>query len=206
MRWRSQIAGFLVLAAACLAIGCTVPGRAPSALKSPLQQLLLSQAIERCAERATLGLPEGTSVVLDSSGLSEDHRFVADAVEGWLGRQGLAIREKGDEARYRLRMIVQVVGNDQNVVFFGILATRGIWGLPIALPEIPLYKKSREAGFARFYFDIFEAADGRYVRSTSPVEGEVHQTRYTLFAVFRWRRTDLTSPPADFERIDGENP
>ncbi len=92
-----------------------------------------------------------------------------------------------------------------NVVFFGILATRGIWGLPIALPQIPLYKKNRHAGFARFYFDIFEAADGRYVRSTSPVEGEVHHTRYMLFVVFKWRRTDLTSPPADFERIDDEN-
>ncbi len=165
---------------------------------------MISQAIERSAAKATLGLPEGTSVVLDSSGLSEDHRFAADGVEGWLGRQGLTIREEGDEARYRLRMIVQSVGNDQDINFFGMLATRSQW-LPIALPEIALYKKVRDEGFARLYFDIFEAADGRYVRSTSPVDGEVQQTRYTLFVVFMWRRTDMTSPPAGFERIDDEN-
>ena len=204
MKGRSLIAGVLVLAAACLAIGCAVPGRAPRALRSPLEQLLLSQAIERSAAKATLGLPEGTSVVLDSSGLSEDHRFVADVVEGWLGRQGLVIREEGDEAQYRLRMIVQSVGNDQDINFFGMLATRSQW-LPIALPEIVLYKKNREEGFARLYFDIFEAADGRYVRSTSPVDGEVQQTRYTLLILFKWRKTDMTSPPADFERIDDEN-
>ncbi len=204
MRWRNLIAGVLVLAAACLAIGCAMPGRAPRALKSPLEQLLISQAIERSAAKATLGLPEGTSVVLDSSGLSEDHRFVADAVEGWLGRQGLAIREEGDEAQYRLRLIVQSVGNDQDIDFFGMLATKSMW-IPIALPEIALYKKVREEGFARLYFDIFEAADGRYVRSTSPVDGTVQQTRYTLFVVFKWRKTDMTSPQADFERIDDEN-
>jgi hypothetical protein len=204
VRGRSLIAGVLVLVAACLAIGCAVPGRAPRALRSPLEQLLISQAIERSAAKATLGLPEGTSVVLDNSDLSEDHRFVADAVEGWLGRQGLAIREEGDEAQYRLRMIVQSVGNDQDINFFGMLATQSQW-LPIALPEIVLYKKNREEGFARLYFDIFEAADGRYVRSTSPVDGEVQQTRYTLFVVFKWRKTDMTSPPADFERIDDEN-
>ncbi len=204
MRGRRLIAGVLMLAAACLAIGCALPGRAPRALRSPLEQLLISQAIERSAAKATLGLPEGTSVVLDSSGLSEDHRFVADVVEGWLGRQGLAIREEGDEARYRLRMIVQAVGNDQDIDFFGMLASRSMW-LPIALPQIVLYKKNREEGFARLYFDIFEAADGRYVRSTSPVDGNVYQTCYTLFVVIKWRRTDMTSPPADFDRIDDEN-
>jgi hypothetical protein len=120
-----------------------MPGRAPRALKSPLEQLLISQAIERSAAKATLGLPEGTSVVLDNSGLSEDHRFVADAVEGWLGRQGLAIREEGDEAQYRLRMIVQSVGNDQDIDFFGMLATKSMW-IPVALPEIALYKKVRD--------------------------------------------------------------
>lgn len=199
-----RLRGLLVLAAACLAIGCAIPGRAPRELRSPLEQLLLSQAIERSAAKATLGLPEGTSVVLDSSGLSKDHRFAADVVEGWLGRQGLVIREEGDEAQYRLRMIVQSVGNDQDINFLGMLATKSNW-IPIALPEIALYKKNREEGFARLYFDIFEAADGRYVRSTSPVDGTVQQTRYTLLIVFNWRRTDMTSPPADFERIDDEN-
>ncbi len=204
MRVRGPIAGVLVLAAACLAIGCAMPGRAPRALRSPLEQLLLSQAIERSAAKANLGLPEGTSVVLDSSGLSEDHRFVADVVEGWLGRQGLVIREEGDGARYRLRMIVQSLGNDQDITFIGMLATRSLW-IPIALPEMAVYKKAREEGFARLYFDIFEAADGRYVRSTPPVDGEVHQTRYTLLIGFKWRKTDMTSPPRDFERIDDED-
>lgn len=204
MRVRDLIAGILVPTAACLAIACAMPGRAPRELRSPLEQLLLSQAIERSAAKAILGLPEGTSVVLDSSGLSEDHRFAADVVEGWLGRQGLVIREEGDEAQYRLRMIVQSVGNDQDINFFGMLATKSNW-IPIALPEIALYKKNREEGFARLYFDIFEAADGRYVRSTSPVDGEVYQTRYTLLFLINWRTTDMTSPPADFERIDDEN-
>ena len=64
---RSLIAGVFVLATACLAIGCALPGRAPGVRRTPLEQMLLSQAVERSAESAILGLPEGTSVVLDSS-------------------------------------------------------------------------------------------------------------------------------------------
>ena len=202
---RSLIAGVFVLATACLAIGCAVPGRGPGVRRTPLEQMLLSQAVERSAESAILGLPEGTSVVLESSGLSEDHRFVADVVEGWLGRQELVIREEGDGAQYRLRMIVQSVGNDQSIEFFGVLASRLLW-VPIVLPEMALYKKNRQAGFARIYFDIFDAADGRYLRSTSPVEGEIHQTRYTALVFIKWRRGDEpSSPPADFEQIDEED-
>lgn len=205
MRVRDLIAGILVPTAACLAIACAMPGRAPRELRSPLEQLLLSQAIERSAENTTLGLPEGTRVVLDSSGLSNDHGFVADVVEGWLGRQGIVILEKGDgeEARYRVRMIVQAVGNDQDIKFFGILASRLLW-VPIVLPEMAFWKKNRQAGYARIYFDIFDIADGRYVRSTPPFEGEFHQTRYTALLFFKWRRGDERSPPADYELIDDE--
>ena len=205
MRGRSLIAGVFVLAAACLAIGCALPSRGPGERRTPLEQVLLSQAIERSAEKAILGLPEGTRVVLDSSGLSEDHRFVADVMEGWLGRQGIVIREEGDGAPYRLRMIVESVGTDQDISFFGILASRSLW-IPVSLPEVAFYKKVRRTGFVRLYFDIFDAADGRYVRSTSSVEGEIHQTRYTVLMVFKWRRGDVPAPPLDFELIDEEDP
>ena len=103
---RRLIAGVLLLATVCLAIGCHVPGRKPEKFRNPLEQMLLSQAIERSAESAILGLPEGTRVVLDSTGLSNDHGLVVDVVEGWLG------------------MIVQAVGNDQDIKFFGIVASR----------------------------------------------------------------------------------
>ena len=202
MRGRRLIAGVLVLVAACLATGCAMPGRAPGP-KSPLEQLLLSQAIERSAAQVVLGLPKGTSVVLDSSSLAEDQDlyFITDAVEGWLGQQGVAVRQKADEAQYRLRMIVESAGNEEAINFFGMMQSSSVY-LPIALPEIALYKKSHNEGFVRLYFDIFEVAGDRYVRSTSAVSGEAQYTRYILFVVFKWHKTNMTSPPADFKRID----
>lgn len=186
----------------CLALGCTMPGRKPGPYKTPLEQGLLSLAIERSAEKVILGLPEGSRVVLDSSGLSKDHRYVAEVMEGWLGRQGLVTQGETDGAQYRLRMIVQSVGNAQSIVFLGLFASRLMW-FPVVLPEIALYKKDRQAGFARLYFDIFDATDGRYLRSTAPVEGEFHQTRYTALLIIKWRTGDEpSSPPADFEQID----
>lgn len=203
MRGRRLIAGVLVLVAACLATGCAMPGRVPGTLRSPLEQLLLSQAFERSAEQLTLGLPKGTSVVLDSSGIGEDQDldFITDAIVGWLGKEGIAVRQKADEAQYRLRMIVESAGNEEATNFFGMMRSSSSY-LPIALPEIALYKKSHNEGFVRLYFDIFEVEGDRYVRSTSAVAGEARYTRYILFVLFKWYTTDMTSPPADFERID----
>jgi hypothetical protein len=180
-----------------------MPARVPGTPRSPLEQLLLSQALERSAEQLDIGLPKGTSVVLDSSSLAEDQdlNFITDAIEGWLGKQEVAVQQNADEAQYRLRMIVETAGNEEATNFFGLMQSSSSY-IPIALPEIAFYKKAHKEGFVRFYFDIFEVAGNRYVRSTSAVFGEAQFTRYTLLVVFQWYKTNMTSPPADFDRID----
>ena len=77
---------------------CTLPGKRPSDPKTPWEQLLTSHAIERSQAETTLGIPEGTSLVLDASGLTADQRFMGDLVAGWLGQKGFVVQETEKEA------------------------------------------------------------------------------------------------------------
>ena len=71
--------------------------------------------------------------------------------------------------------------------------------LPIATPELALYKSVRSQGYVRFYFDIFERESGRFIRSTEPQIGSLTLTAYTAFFFIRWSDTDMDLPPPIFE-------
>ena len=180
---------------------CTLPTARPTDPKTPDEQLYLSKAIERAIKDSDLGIPEGTSITLESSGLTIDQSlkgdissmYARDVVNGWLGKQGLIIRQEEKEATLSVRMIIEALGTRRGVRLFGMPATESAW-LPIATPELSLYKRDRKQGIARFYFDIFDTKTGRLVRSTDILEGDVTTTVYTVFFFIRWQRSDLEKP------------
>ncbi len=174
----------------CAVAACSMPPKRPTDPKTPTEQLLVSLAIERSVADWTLGIPEGTPVTLDTSGLTADQHFMGDVVAGWLGKQGLRVQRDDKNAKYRVRLIIQSLGTRQSVRLFGMPPSQSQW-LPISLPEIALWKRDRQEGVARFYVDLFDARSHRWVRSNEPHEGSVYQTRYTALMVIRWRRTNI---------------
>jgi hypothetical protein len=80
----------------------------------------------------------------------------------------------------------------------GLPATNSLF-LPIALPDLALYKRIRTQGYVRFYFDIFERESGRFLRSTEPQIGSVTETVYTALFFINWRETDMDSPPPIYD-------
>jgi hypothetical protein len=171
---------------------CTLPGERPRDPKTPWEQLLTSHAIERSLSETTLGIPEGTSLVLDASGLTADQRFMGDVVAGWLGQKGFVVQETEKEATYRVQLIIQSVGTEADVKIIGVGGGEGLSNfIGIRIPELAIYKSEREEGVSRFYMRIFDAHTGAFISSTPSYEGSVHRTKYTLLFVIKWQRTDL---------------
>jgi len=171
---------------------CTLPGKRPSDPKTPWEQLLTSHAIERSLAETTLGIPEGTSLVLDASGLTADQRFMGDVVAGWLGQKGFVVKEAEEEATYRVQLIIQSVGTEADVKLIGVGGGEALSNfIGIRIPELAIYKSDREEGVSRFYMRIFDAHTGAFISSTPSHEGSVHRTKYTLLFVIKWQRTDL---------------
>ena len=186
----------------CVFSGCAGPTSKPTDPLTPTEQLLYSSAIKRGLKDFDVGIPTGTAITLTASGLRVDqslngdviHRHIKNVVAGWLGQQGVIIREEGQDATYRVHLILESVGTTQRSRMLGLPPASSTL-LPIALPELALYKRIRTQGYVRFYFDIFERESGRFLRSTVPQVGSVTQTVYTVFFFITWRETDLDSPP-----------
>jgi len=93
---------------------CSLPAGRPTDPKTAREQTLISEALEKSAGKAHIGLPPGTVIFVETSGLTQDHPYVGHVIEGWLGRQGLNICRTEEEATHRARVIVQAIGPAQN--------------------------------------------------------------------------------------------
>jgi len=182
----------LAFAASMLTLtSCSIPTSRPLKPRTPIEQLLISEAIQGAMKDLALDLPQPRAkIFLDVSGLTDEQEFLANVLRGWLGQQGFDVFSDIASADYRALLIVQSLGTQQNIRFFGMPASRSMW-MPIALPELSLYKRNRELGYARFYFDVFDARTSKYVRSTREYEGEATHTKYTYFFVFNREVSDL---------------
>jgi len=148
-----------------------------------------------------MGIPEGTPITLEVSGLRVDQSFHGDGIHGhmknvvagWLGQQGLLIRKEEKDATYRARLIIESLGATQKIRMVGMPATNAVL-LPIAIPELALWKRVSQQGYTRFYFDIFAIESDRLIRSTKPQIGTAKIINYTAFFFYKWKKTDMDLP------------
>lgn len=194
--------------------GCAVSQDLSRTPRTAIEQLLLSQALERSLKELTVPLGAGESVVVDATGfqtdrvhmhkidenlgvidtLSWDLSFVRDVVASRLGELGYRVRKHDEEAAYLVRIVVQALGTNQGQTFFGMPPVQSVI-LPFALPELSLYKRQDQMAYVRLYLDIFETASGRFIRSTPWYIGRSFYNQYTLLFFFTFSRTDLIEPP-----------
>lgn len=186
----------------CLMTACSVSVERPTDPKTVSEQLLISKALENSLTDLKTEFPQGTTVALEVSGLTTDQsekeedvtqRHVKKVLAGWLSKQGLVVVEDSKEATYQMQAILESIGTNQGIRFLGMPASSSTL-LPISIPELTLWKRNRQQGIVRFYFDIFETATGDFVRKTETYNGSISETRYTAFFVFRWEKSELQEP------------
>ena len=185
----------------CLSSACTQPVLKSTDPLTPTEQLLYSEAIQRGLRDLHVGIPEGTPIILEISGLRVDqslqgdviHEHMKHVVAGWLGQQGLIIRKEEKDATYRVRLIIESLGATQSIRMVGMPATNAVV-LPMSIPELALWKRVSRQGYTRFYLDIFEIGSDRFIRSTIPQIGTVKIINYTAFFFYKWKKTDMDFP------------
>ena len=180
--------------------GCAFSRTPSQTVRTATEQLLLSQAIERSLHDLSVPLTEGSTVMIETVGFAvpptafipSDLNYARDTVAGRLGQLGFRIHPKDEEAKYLVRVLVQSLGTVQGETFFGMPS---LAILAIALPELTLYKAQYQSGYMRYSIDIYEAATGRFIRSTPWYTGSSYYNQYTLLFLFKYNSTDLILPP-----------
>jgi hypothetical protein len=185
--------GFLI---SVILTGCGAMHNMPGPVRpTAVEQFLMAQAVERSLYGENImpiPLGFGDTINLDTSGLTVEQRFFKGAIGGWLGERGLKITDS-EEAKYRIHILVQSLGTEQSISFFGLPPIESVL-LPIALPEIAVFKGQYQTGYTRFRLDIYETVTGKFIRSTPWFQGSTYFNEYTILFFFDFQFTDLIGP------------
>jgi len=186
--------GFILTVMGALMAGCSATRESTKTTRNTVEQLLISQSMERGLDIAAKLPPPNGAVVVESAGLTDDNKFAREIVVEWLRQQGWHITSK--EGAYLIHLRIYTLGTDQALSFVGIPATQGTL-IPISIPELALYKAQRQHGYARFGFTLVETPSGQLIASTPVMEGDVYFNQYTVFFAFSFHTTDLAPPPPE---------
>jgi hypothetical protein len=190
-RWTAWILVALLLSVTQSA--CSLTYKNSNTPRTPIEQLLLSQSLERSLTDAIPPVLPGQAVVVEVGSLSADQAFAGSLIERWLVREGLWLPKDGKEALL-VRVTLHAFGTDQAETFFGIPAIQSSL-IPMSLPELAFYKAIRQRGYARLSMDILDKKTGQFLRSTPLYEGDTYFNQYTVLLLLGFRSTDLLPPP-----------
>jgi hypothetical protein len=180
------------------ALGCNMTPGLVSSPRTPIEQLLLTQSLLRTLDQVALPLAPGASVEIETAwppthaDFAGDLTFAASVLASWFTQRGAAVG--GDHPTHRVRVLLHAFGLDKQDVFFGIPPIQSLL-LPIALPELTLYRNVRNRGYTRLSIEIADAANGRLVAAPALAEAAVIHQRYTLLFLLSWQNSDLLPPP-----------
>ena len=210
----------LVLVTLCAGLSACAFSREPSRTpRTAIEQLLLSQAIERSLRHLSLPLAPKQSVTISIAGFphdrsvlqtpfpstsdlqtnqqlsvirhqSSDLPVMQGKVEARLGELGLLVYPLEQDADFRIHVIVEALGTEQGQSFFGMPPVQSVL-IPFALPELTLFKAQLQRGYARYQFDIFDAKSGELIRSTAWYEGSAFYNQYTFLFFITLEGSDL---------------
>ncbi len=192
--YSGSIAWGLTLLMALNFLGCSLTRESTDTYRSPLEQLLLSQSLDRSFSELRIPLASNQTVFVETNGYSADREVVKTAFQNWLGRQGFLVKDKPQEARYSILLHIQSHGTETDSTFFGVPPIQGAF-FPVALPELTFYGSVQQVGYSRLSVDLYQTENHQHLASLPLMEGQVFYTNYTLLFIFSWHNTDLNPPP-----------
>ncbi|HET9845130.1 MAG TPA: hypothetical protein VFQ02_05240 [Nitrospira sp.] len=195
-RWRRDMA-VLLLSLACTA-GCNITAGQVSSPRTPIEQLLLTQSLFRSLEEMVIPLRSGDVVTVETAWVPShddfkgDLPFAASVIASWFTRHGAIVG--GEHPKFHARVLLHAFGLDKKDVFIGVPPIQSVL-IPVALPELTLYRNLRNRGYTRLSIDVVDISSGRLVGTPWTTEGSVLHERYTVLFLFSWTASDLLPPP-----------
>ncbi|MDR4480563.1 MAG: hypothetical protein R3B37_12580 [Nitrospira sp.] len=184
----------LLVMAGPTAMGCSIMQERTNSPMTSVEQLLLSQAVERGLSNLSLPLTPGTPVSVKAFGYTPDKDFAHRQVESWFLAHGYpVVGTKG--AAVTVRLLIHALGTEHGESFVGMPSITSVL-IPFALPELTLYRAARQRGVARYELELTDAETGALLYRSQLCEGTVFLNQFTVMLWFTFQRTDLMPAPA----------
>ena len=168
------VATFLALAATA-ALGCGTT-RVTDTPRAASEMLLVSQAVDNAIGQLDFSALKGKPVYLDSQfiDLTVDKGYVISSVRQHLLAHGALLLDAKEKADYVVELRAGAVGTDKHSLLIGTpqmsLPSVLLPGIPTAVPEIALVKKTDQKGVAKLAVFAYNRHTGRALWQSGLVE------------------------------------
>jgi hypothetical protein len=159
----------LGVAALAALVGCGTT-RSSDSLRTATEQLLISDAIDRAVQTIDFQPLARQSVYVDDTHIKDvvDHDYLVSTLRQHLLACGCTLKNNRDQAEFIVEVRAGAVGTDRNDLLFGIPATNvpqlvPLQGVPTAIPEVPLAKRSDQRGVAKLAMFAYHRETGKPV-------------------------------------------
>ncbi|MEX0585889.1 MAG: DUF6655 family protein [Pirellulales bacterium] len=132
------------------------------------EQLLLSDAVDRAVSEVNFRGLAGKTVYFDQQFLKDDNHYLISSFRQQLLACGCVLKEKREDAEFVVEARAGAVGTDRHDLLYGVPATNlptlaPIPGMPTAIPEIPLAKRTAQRGVAKIAVFAYHRESGKAI-------------------------------------------
>lgn len=184
---------FVVLALS-IALGACTTRKESNPPRTATEQLLISAAADRAAEKMNLNMPPNSKVFVDSSNIEGlDSKYAIATMRERMLKLGANLVADRGAAEVVVEIRSGALSLDGDKFLIGIPE----FDVPIPLtgqlpfPEIALFKRQERSGVAKFAGVGYDAKTGKLLGATEPQFGSSHERRYVLLLFFSWEQRDF---------------
>jgi hypothetical protein len=162
--------------------------------RSATEQLLISTAADRAAEKLALTIPPKTPVFIDGATFEgTDSKYAMGAIRASMLKQGVYFVDDRKKAKTIIEVRAGALSTDKKSFLVGIpsfnipvpFASTGV-----GFPEIALYKSDEQKGVAKFAFIGYDNKTGKPVQIEDPQYGFSHVDKQTVLIFVNWTDND----------------
>jgi hypothetical protein len=175
-----------------LLLGCSTD-RETDPPRTATEELLISAAADRAAEKLVLDLGPGKKAFLDTTNFEGlDSKYAIAAIRASLLKQGTHFVGDKKDADTIVEIRAGALSIDKHDLLVGLPTLN----LPIPLagqlatPEIALYKSEEQQGVAKFAATAYDAKDGHFIAESTPPLGRSHLQKHVVLLV-SWQEDDV---------------
>lgn len=191
---------------ALLLVGCGTTKMTDSP-RAATEMLLVSQAVDHAVAKIDFTPLAGQTVFLDTAALEKDvvdKGYLISLIRQQLLAHGALLQEERGRAVFVVELRAGAVGTDRHSVMVGtpaISLPAVVPGVPTAIPEIALMKKSDQRGVAKIGVFAYNRITGRAVWQSGTVESSSQLKDTWVFGAGPFtrgtlrKRTELAGEP-----------
>jgi len=189
---RARVLAMGMLGLCLAAAGCALKTEFVPAEPSAITQRLVFRSLERALAGLDVSRFIGRRVTVALFTQTKDATFAKEFLVARLREQGVLV--VSDHADLKLEAFAAALGTDAGQTFLGIPSIQASL-LPVATPEIALFKWARHRGRAEIQIYAFDSSTDAFLEKTPRAFGGAKQDDYTVLLFISFTVTDLEEPP-----------